>query len=229
MNPKKIINGLYLVGSESLSGSGDCMVYALGIGKNHICLIDAGTQYAQQILDNIAMTELKNREISDLILTHCHFDHIGAAYQFQQLFPNIKTYAHSWDLAAITGQPNTQGLTAANWYGLELVPPKIDYVIKKDPEIMNIEGTKLICYHTPGHTPGSIAIFIEIDNTKILFGQDIHGPFMKSFGSNLDDYQKSMQKLLDLKADILCEGHFGIFQPADKVYKYIKGYMEQNK
>jgi len=24
----------------------------------------------------------------------------------------------------------------------------------------------------------------------------------------------SMQKLLDLKADILCEGHFGVFQPA---------------
>jgi len=52
---------------------------------------------------------------------------------------------------------------------------------------------------------------------------------MVSFGSNLDDYQKSMQKLLDLNADILCEGHFGVFQPAEKVRSYIKGYMEQNK
>ena len=38
-----------------------------------------------------------------------------------------------------------------------------------------------------------------------------------------------MQKLLDLKADILCEGHFGVFQPADKVYNYIKGYMDSNR
>jgi len=51
---------------------------------------------------------------------------------------------------------------------------------------------------------------------------------MASFGSNLQDYQKSMQKLLDLKADILCEGHFGVFQPADKVYSYIKGYKDSN-
>ncbi|MPN63429.1 hypothetical protein SDC9_211188 [bioreactor metagenome] len=36
-----------------------------------------------------------------------------------------------------------------------------------------------------------------------------------------------MQKLLDLKADILCEGHFGIYQPAAAVRKYIEGYMQR--
>lgn len=40
-----------------------------------------------------------------------------------------------------------------------------------------------------------------------MFGQDLHGPFNDSFLSNLQDYQLSMQKLLDLDADILCEGH----------------------
>ena len=52
---------------------------------------------------------------------------------------------------------------------------------------------------------------------------------MESFGSNLEDYQKSMQKLLGLNADILCEGHFGVFESAEKVRKYIKGYMESNR
>ena len=229
MNPKKILDELYLVGSETLSGSGDCMVYALGIGKNHICLIDAGTQYAQQILDNITKTKLKNREISNLILTHCHFDHIGAAHQFQQLFPRIKTYAHSWDLAAITGQPNTQGLTAANWYGQELFPPKIDYVIKTDPEILNMEGTKLICYHTPGHTPGSIAVLYENkEGVKVLFGQDVHGPFMEEFNSNINDWVKSMKRLISLEPDILCEGHYGIFEGKEKVKRFIEGQLKAN-
>jgi glyoxylase-like metal-dependent hydrolase (beta-lactamase superfamily II) len=70
---------------------------------------------------------------------------------------------------------------------------------------------------------------VEKAGKKILFGQDIHGPFYESFGSNLNDYQSSMQKLLDLQPDILCEGHFGIIKPADEVEQYIKNYMNSNK
>ena len=82
------------------------------------------------------------------------------------------------------------------------------------------------CIHTPGHTPGSISILIETeDQKKILFGQDVHGPIIPGV-SDYNDYQNSLQKLLDLKADILCEGHFGIFQPASEVQRYINKYIE---
>jgi glyoxylase-like metal-dependent hydrolase (beta-lactamase superfamily II) len=64
-----------------------------------------------------------------------------------------------------------------------------------------------------------------VDSTKILFGQDIHGPIIPGI-SNLSDYQASLRKIIDLEADILCEGHFGIFKPAERVQKYIKGYIE---
>jgi len=30
-----------------------------------------------------------------------------------------------------------------------------------------------------------------------------------------------MRRLLSLKADVLCEGHFGVFQPAVKVERFI--------
>ena len=36
-----------------------------------------------------------------------------------------------------------------------------------------------------------------------------------------------MQLLLDLNADILCEGHFDIYQPREKVRGYIERYMEE--
>ena len=36
-----------------------------------------------------------------------------------------------------------------------------------------------------------------------------------------------MERLLTLKADILCEGHFGIFQPGDRVEAYIRKYLRQ--
>jgi hypothetical protein len=36
-----------------------------------------------------------------------------------------------------------------------------------------------------------------------------------------------MRKLLDLEADILCEGHFGIFQTKDRVREYILRYLKE--
>ncbi|MFW9772715.1 MAG: Zn-dependent hydrolase, partial [Candidatus Thorarchaeota archaeon] len=81
------------------------------------------------------------------------------------------------------------------------------------------------CIHTPGHTPGSISILLENKGKKILFGQDLHGPMISGI-SNFNDYQKSLRLLLDINADVLCEGHFGIFQPATEVQRYIRSYIE---
>ncbi len=229
MKPKKILDNLYLVGSDELSGSGDCLVYALGIGKSKICLIDAGLSHCNQILANINETSLKNRQISHLFLTHCHIDHIGAAHQFQKIFPDIEIFAHSWDIAAIKGLPNTENLTAASWYGINYIPPILTSIIKSDYEIVNLSGIKLAIYHTPGHTPGSISILYEnSEKIKILFGQDIHGPFLKEFNSNIDDWRKSMRKLIALEADILCEGHFGIFSGRKEVKQFINSQLKKN-
>ena len=38
-----------------------------------------------------------------------------------------------------------------------------------------------------------------------------------------------MRGLLKLKADILCEGHFGIYRPAVEVRRYIEGYLRTYK
>ena len=48
---------------------------------------------------------------------------------------------------------------------------------------------------------------------------------MPSFKSDVEMWKKSMQKLLALEADILCEGHFGIFRSKEKVKEYINGYL----
>jgi hypothetical protein len=34
----------------------------------------------------------------------------------------------------------------------------------------------------------------------------------KNAWSNAEDYQRSLRLMLDLDADILCEGHYGVFR-----------------
>jgi glyoxylase-like metal-dependent hydrolase (beta-lactamase superfamily II) len=72
-----------------------------------------------------------------------------------------------------------------------------------------------------------IVVYLDKDGKRILFGQDIHGPFLAESGANMFHWKQSMEKLITLNADILCEGHFGIYQPAGKVTEYIERYLEE--
>jgi glyoxylase-like metal-dependent hydrolase (beta-lactamase superfamily II) len=228
MSEMKITENVYLVGSAELSGGGDCMVYAIAVGKDEVCLIDAGTENADAILANIQTTPLGSRKIAHLILTHCHFDHIGAAHQFKRLCPGLKVYAHSWDREAIEGKPHAEAMTAASWYGSTLIPVKVDVVFTQAREVINLGGTHLTILHIPGHTPGSIAITVKDEGKLILFAQDVHGPFVAEFKSNIQDWANSMKMLLALEADILCEGHYGIYPEKERAKKFIESQLKAN-
>jgi len=218
---KKIHNGVYHV-----TDSG-CSVYLVNTHSHEgLVLIDCGMNINQ--IKNIKEFNLDPMDIKHCIITHNHIDHIAACYELKKLVKEIKFYAHELDAKAIE-EKGYDDLTAASWYGVSYKPVKLDRKFKKEKEELEIGSLKFHIIHTPGHTPGSISVFLEVKDKKILFGQDIHGPFSKDFNSDLEDYQKSMKKLLDLEADMLCEGHFGIFEPAERVRSYIKKYMKENK
>ena len=80
-------------------------------------------------------------------------------------------------------------------------------------------------YHTPGHSPGSAVYLMTSEGVKILFGQDIHGPLHPGLLSNREDYQRSLRLLLDLQADILCEGHYGVYRGKEEVAGFIQKFL----
>ena len=80
----------------------------------------------------------------------------------------------------------------------------------------------------PAIPPGSIVILLDRDGQQILFGQDIHGPLLPAFGPDIAQWRTSMEMILALKFDILCEDHFGIFCSNDSVERYIRRCLRQN-
>ena len=68
-----------------------------------------------------------------------------------------------------------------------------------------------------------------MEGKNILFGGDIPGIAINLNDGNVDQYVKSMKRLLTLTIDILCEGHEHITKSADLVSKCIRGYMEFNE
>ena len=222
--PERIVEGVWLVGGPNISLSEDATVFVIDF-SGELVMIDAGAgRSARTLVRNIEAAGLDPAKISTLILTHCHIDHIGAAPYFREAF-GCRLAAHELDTRAIEeGDPV---MTAANWYETEFPPTPIDIRIRGDHEILNCGGEELHVLHTPGHTPGSLCLYLDREGKRVLFGQDIHGPFLPGFGSDVSRWRKSMEKLLALDADILCEGHFGILQTKEQVSKYIRNYLRQ--
>ena len=116
-------------------------------------------------------------------------------------------------------------MTAASWYGTRMAPLNIDYKIDGSKETIKIGNGGITAYHCPGHSPGSLVLVVEADATRILFGQDVHGPLDSSLLSNAADYKRSLSFMLELDADILCEGHFGVYKGKSEVEQFIRSYL----
>jgi glyoxylase-like metal-dependent hydrolase (beta-lactamase superfamily II) len=223
MKPYEIIKDIYIVGGPDITDGRDGCVYLINLGE--LILIDTGAGWSvENIIKNIEKFGFDCRNLKKIILTHCHIDHIGGVPEIKKRF-GCKVYIHKLDAPPLeTGDPV---LTAATWYQTTFPPTPVDVKFNLPEEMLTVGDQKVICLHTPGHTPGSICIYLDRDGKRILFGQDLHGPLLSEFGSNLEDYGLSTKKLLELEADILCEGHFGIYRTKKDVKNYIVSYRRQ--
>jgi len=223
MGPREVTKDIYLVGGADITDPRDCEVYLLNLGE--LVLIDAGAGASyDEIVLNIERLGLAPAKLKTVILTHCHIDHIGGAPGFREAF-GCRIIMHCLDAAPV--EQGDDRMTAATWYRLRFPPMPVDVKLKKEEERLHLGNQEVTCLRTPGHTPGSLSVYLDRGGTRVLFGQDIHGPFSEEFGSDLVAWRRSMEKLLALEADILCEGHFGVFQPKDRAAAYIEHYMWQ--
>ncbi len=223
MRPSEIVKDVFIVGGPDITDGRDGCIYLINLGE--LILIDSGAGWSvDRMVDNVNRFGFDCRNLRKVILTHCHIDHIGGAPEIKRRFGS-KIYIHKLDAPPV--ESGDLILTAANWYQTTFPPTPVDVKFNLPEEILTIGQQRIVCLHTPGHTPGSICIYLDKDGKRILFGQDLHGPILKEFGSNLEDYDRSTKKLLGLDADILCEGHFGIYKTQNDVRNYILSYRRQ--
>jgi glyoxylase-like metal-dependent hydrolase (beta-lactamase superfamily II) len=218
----KIIDHVWQVGGDNLSGSGDAAIYLLAF-DTAAALIDAGCGNGhQQLVQNISQCLPPEAKIEYLFLTHCHYDHAGGAAAVRKHY-GCAIAAHELDAEYL--ESGDSRVTAAQWYNAHLEPLAIDHKIQAAEQTFKLGSNSIIAYHCPGHSPGSMVLVTEAKGKKVLFGQDIHGPLHDDLLSNRRDYITSLKFLISLEADILCEGHFGIFQGRKEVRDFIRSFL----
>lgn len=123
-------------------------------------LIDPGDEY-EKIVSSF---NLNHVSLKGILLTHGHFDHIGAVYNLKKLY-NIPLFVHSKDERLIY-QSNLYRKLAGDSSIKET--PVVDKHLDNLPFI-SLCDNQLSIYHIPGHTNGSVCFAIN----KNLFSGDI--------------------------------------------------------
>lgn len=218
----KITNEIFQVGGGDLTSHEDAAVYLVNFG-GHAAVVDAGCGRSQdKLLNNIRACGINPDQIEYLLITHCHFDHTGGVKALKDM-TQCRIVAHELDAAFLEKGDNT--VTAAKWYGATIPPFVVDRKLSGDRGKIDLGDRCIEAIHTPGHSPGSVVYMTESEGLKVLFAQDVHGPLDARILSDREDYLRSLNLLLSLKSDILCEGHFGVYRGKNEVEDFIKSFI----
>lgn len=169
-------------------------------------LIDPGGN-EKEIIQKLKKQDLKLKAI---IHTHAHFDHCLGTKSISVEFPNASVCLHKDDLK-LYNMLSVQ----CRFFGVPYIdeePQAITHFLE-DTEELFLHEKKFQVLHTPGHTPGSVCFYLELEEKPILFSGDtlFAGSIGRTdlWGGDFNTIMKSIkQKLLTLDDDtIVIPGH----------------------
>jgi glyoxylase-like metal-dependent hydrolase (beta-lactamase superfamily II) len=148
-------------------------VYALGDPGGPWALIDAGLKGSEGFIRRAAEGRFKARPEA-MVLTHGHFDHVGAARRLADAW-EVPLYAHPLEVPYLTGlsdyPPRDPTMGGAMAQMSRLMPDHgYDFggrisTLPADGAVPGVPGWRWL--ETPGHTPGHVSLLRESDGVLV--------------------------------------------------------------
>ena len=131
-------------------------------------------------MKNLASHGIEPSEVTDVVLTHLHFDHLGWATDGEhRLFTNATYRCHEADWEFFMGSDPFDDSLGISLMGgrssSELLPPIADHLETWGSDVTILPGMDV--RSAPGHTPGSTVIVISSGSERaMLLGDVVHCP-----------------------------------------------------
>ena len=201
-DPAKIFDNLYFVGGKVHSS------WALTTSDG-IILIDTIFPYNSEelIVKGLQQLKLDPKTIKYVIISHAHSDHIGGAEMLQARYgARVVMGAPDWDTVA--RYPNRYKSMA----------PKKD-IVATDGMKINLGGTTVTTWLTPGHTPGTLSYTFTVTDkgkpvnvvysggTAFNFVNNTPDPGIRNFQTYIDSAKHIASMAAASGATVLLSNH----------------------
>jgi hydroxyacylglutathione hydrolase len=122
------------------------------------------------LLERLTALELR---LVALISTHGHIDHVGGVSTVvRETDPAMPVHIHERDRHMLLDPVRFSGQLGAYLQGLDLTPPEVIEGLD-DGTVVRGAGMTFTTLHTPGHTPGSVCLSLQVEGVPpILFSGD---------------------------------------------------------
>jgi glyoxylase-like metal-dependent hydrolase (beta-lactamase superfamily II) len=158
------------LGGFLIRGAGRVVLVDLGFGPAKAEGWDAG-----EFMHSLDALGVKPEDVTDVVFTHLHFDHIGwTSVGGQIMFPNATHHAPAadWPHFTVDYEPRPEELEFPD----EMLPenklaPIADSIVLWSEPGEIIPGVEVIS--TPGHTPGHSGLIISSNGESVLLAGDI--------------------------------------------------------
>ncbi|HEX9907135.1 MAG TPA: MBL fold metallo-hydrolase [Thermoplasmata archaeon] len=168
-------------------------------------VVDTGTgMYADATLEEISKI-VPLKKVGRIVLTHCHYDHIGGAARFQDQTGG-RIYLHETEADPI--RAGDSSLAIADMFGEKL--RQLDIAPLKTGEKLKCGSASLEVLHTPGHSPGSIALHDKASKSAIVGDTVFCDGGVGRWdlpGGDLEELVKSVKRLATLELANMYPGH----------------------
>jgi len=220
---EQLLPNVWRVGGRSWDGRtaelspGGSNVYLVAGGRGGL-LIDCGVLSEREIVEaNIREAGLDPGDLTDLILTHSHWDHSEAAAEWQKAY-GVRVHFNSVGADYLArGDLRLTG-SRLNEPPYQFPRFRVDHSVG-DGESFDAGAGTVTAYHVPGHTPDSTLLTMELGETRVGFcGDATFGPNDRGqlgnvgwlcmvWGSDLRAYRDTLKRMARMEFDLLLPGH----------------------
>lgn len=218
-------------------------------GDDGITLIDTCTSPSiRYILAGLNELEVELTQIKNIIVTHIHIDHAGAAGHLMKCCPNAKLFVHPIG-ERFLNEPDRLEESLRRGFGnyifdnqfAPLIPiDKARIHIVQDKEKLKISKARELQFiYTPGHADHHISIHDLATNG--IFAGDAIGAYFKFDKINIDLYlpitsppQFDLKKMIEskkmienLKPSTIYFGHYGGSTEVNEVYNQFDNWLQR--